>query len=44
MQGLSGNEKDIKELHEFLKKQDNLGKSPKDLDVAICQLDPKGEA
>jgi hypothetical protein len=39
-QGMSG-EKDLKELHDFLKKQEGFGKSAKEVDAALSQLDPK---
>jgi hypothetical protein len=42
-QALSGSEKDVKELQEHFKKLESFGKSPKDLDAGIAQLDPKGE-
>lgn len=40
--GLSG-EKDLKELHDMLKKVDQFGKSGKDIDSALSQLDAKRE-
>jgi hypothetical protein len=39
--GSSG--KDLKDLHEFLKKADNLGKNAKEVDQGLLQLDVRGE-
>lgn len=38
--GSSG--KDLKDLHEYLKKADHLGKSAKEVDQGLMQLDAKG--